>query len=30
MRGWFRRVWETDPRKDPNSVVYIALAHEHH
>jgi len=23
--GWFRRVWETDPRKDPNSVVYIAL-----
>jgi branched-chain amino acid transport system permease protein len=24
--GWFRRVWETDPRKDPNSVVYIILA----
>jgi branched-chain amino acid transport system permease protein len=23
--GWFRRVWETDPRKDPNSVVYFAL-----
>jgi ABC-type branched-subunit amino acid transport system permease subunit len=23
--GWFRRVWETDPRKDPNSMVYIAL-----
>ena len=26
MIGWFRRVWETDPRKDPNSVVYIILA----
>ncbi len=26
MTGWFRRVWETDPRKDPNSVVYIILA----
>ena len=25
MRGWARRVWETDPRKDPNSVVYILL-----
>src|SRR6267378_826236 len=25
MIGWFRRVWETDPRKDPNSVVYFAL-----
>ncbi len=25
MIGWFRRVWETDPRKDPNSVVYIIL-----
>jgi branched-chain amino acid transport system permease protein len=25
MMGWFRRVWETDPRKDPNSVVYFAL-----
>jgi len=24
--GWFRRVWETDPRKDPNAVVYIILA----
>jgi branched-chain amino acid transport system permease protein len=24
--GWFRRVWETDPRKDPNAVVYILLA----
>jgi branched-chain amino acid transport system permease protein len=23
--GWFRRLWETDPRKDPNSMVYIAL-----
>jgi branched-chain amino acid transport system permease protein len=23
--GWLRRLWETDPRKDPNSVVYIAL-----
>ncbi len=26
MIGWFRRVWETDPRKDPNAVVYIILA----
>ncbi len=26
MRGWFKRVWETDPRKDPNAVVYIILA----
>jgi len=26
MRGWVRRVWETDPRNDPNSVVYIVLA----
>jgi branched-chain amino acid transport system permease protein len=26
MVGWFRRIWETDPRKDPNSVVYITLA----
>jgi branched-chain amino acid transport system permease protein len=25
MVGWFRRVWETDPRKDPNAVVYIIL-----
>jgi branched-chain amino acid transport system permease protein len=25
MIGWFRRFWETDPRKDPNSMVYIAL-----
>ena len=25
MIGWFRRVWETDPRKDPSSVVYIGL-----
>jgi branched-chain amino acid transport system permease protein len=24
--GWLRRVWENDPRKDPNSVVYILLA----
>jgi len=23
--GWFRRLWETDPRKDPNSMVYIGL-----
>ena len=26
MRGWVKRVWETDPRNDPNSVVYILLA----
>ena len=26
MRTWIRRVWETDPRNDPNSVVYILLA----
>jgi len=26
MRGWFRRVWENDPRKDPNAMVYIGLA----
>ena len=26
MRSWARRVWETDPRNDPNSVVYILLA----
>jgi len=26
MRSWFRRVWETDPRNDPNALVYIALA----
>jgi ABC-type branched-subunit amino acid transport system permease subunit len=26
MRGWVRRVWETDPRNDPNAVVYIVLA----
>ena len=25
MRGWVRRVWETDPRNDPNAVVYILL-----
>jgi branched-chain amino acid transport system permease protein len=25
MIGWFRRVWENDPRKDPNSMVYIGL-----
>ena len=25
MRSWMRRVWETDPRNDPNSVVYILL-----
>jgi len=24
--GWFRRVWENDPRKDPNAVVYFLLA----
>jgi branched-chain amino acid transport system permease protein len=23
--GWFKRVWDTDPRKDPNSMVYISL-----
>ena len=26
MLGWFRRVWENDPRKDPNAMVYIGLA----
>jgi len=26
MRGWFKRVWENDPRKDPNAMVYIGLA----
>jgi len=26
MVGWLRRVWETDPRRDPNAVAYIALA----
>jgi ABC-type branched-subunit amino acid transport system permease subunit len=26
MRSWLRRVWETDPRKDVNSMVYIVLA----
>jgi branched-chain amino acid transport system permease protein len=26
MRGWVRRVWETDPRNDPNAIVYIVLA----
>ena len=25
MRSWLRRVWETDPRKDPNAMLYIAL-----
>jgi branched-chain amino acid transport system permease protein len=25
MLGWFKKVWETDPRKDPNSMVYIGL-----
>ena len=25
MRGWMRRVWETDPRKDPNAMAYIFL-----
>jgi branched-chain amino acid transport system permease protein len=24
--GWLRRVWENDPRKDPNAVVYILLS----
>jgi branched-chain amino acid transport system permease protein len=24
--GWLRRVWETDPRRDPNAVAYISLA----
>ena len=26
MTGWFKRVWENDPRKDPNAMVYIGLA----
>ena len=26
MRGWLKRVWETDPRGDPNAMVYIGLA----
>jgi branched-chain amino acid transport system permease protein len=26
VRGWFKRVWENDPRKDPNAMVYIGLA----
>jgi branched-chain amino acid transport system permease protein len=26
MRSWISRVWESDPRKDPNAMVYIALA----
>ena len=26
MLSWFRRVWENDPRKDPNAMVYIGLA----
>jgi branched-chain amino acid transport system permease protein len=25
MVGWFRRIWENDPRKDPNAMVYIGL-----
>jgi len=25
VRGWFKRVWETDPRNDPNALVYIGL-----
>jgi branched-chain amino acid transport system permease protein len=25
MRNWLRRVWETDPRKDINSMIYILL-----
>jgi branched-chain amino acid transport system permease protein len=25
MRNWVRRIWETDPRKDVNSMVYIVL-----
>ena len=26
MRSWLARVWETDPRKDPNAAAYLALA----
>ncbi len=25
MRTWVRRVWETDPRKDPNAMAYLFL-----
>lgn len=25
MRSWLRRVWENDPRKDPNALAYIGL-----
>ena len=25
MRGWFKLVWETDPRNDPDALVYIGL-----
>ena len=24
--SWLRRVWETDPRRDPNSAAYLVLA----
>ena len=24
--NWLRRVWETDPRRDPNAAVFLALA----
>ena len=26
MIGWLRKVWETDPRRDPNAVAFISLA----
>jgi len=26
MKGWLVRVWETDPRRDPNAAAYLALA----
>jgi branched-chain amino acid transport system permease protein len=26
MRGWLRRLWENDPRKDINATVYILLS----
>jgi branched-chain amino acid transport system permease protein len=26
MRSWLARVWETDPRRDPNTAAYFAIA----
>lgn len=26
MAAWIRRVWETDPRRDPNTLAYMTLA----